>query len=88
MLKGVNRSVIIMRADRSSRFEAVYFVVKKRSGYDKADVLKEASRIVEDCDALEKCRRASGRGAAAFAGILIGFALSSLIWLTVIFIAF
>ena len=88
MLKGVNRNVIVMRTDRSSRFEAIYFVVKRGHVRNKADVLKEASRIVEDSETLEKYGRVSGRGAIVFIGVLLGFAISSILWLTVILVVF
>lgn len=48
MLKGLNRSVIVVRTDRKSRFEAIYFVLKKGSASDKGDIIKEANQIISD----------------------------------------
>lgn len=88
MLKGINRNVIVVRSDRGSRFEAVYFVMKKGGGGDKSDMLKEANRIIGDSGMSERISRPSSRGAMIFLGAIIGAALSSLLWLTVIFTAF
>jgi hypothetical protein len=83
MLKGVNRNVIVVKSDRNSRFEAVYFVMKK-SGYgNRTDILKEANGIIGDSGMLERQRRFSTRGASIFLGTLIGALISSVLWLIV-----
>ncbi len=46
MVKGVNRNVIVMDTDKSSRFEKVYFIVKPRAGCVRADIIKEANAIL------------------------------------------
>lgn len=48
MLKGLNRSVIVVRTDRKSRFEAIYFVLKKGNGSDRGDIIKEANQIINE----------------------------------------
>lgn len=88
MLKGVNRNVIMIRSDGNSRFEAVYFVMKKGSAGDKNDMLREANKIIGDSGLSVRRKNAFGRGGIIFLGVLIGVILSSLLWLTVILTAF
>ncbi|MBQ9112751.1 MAG: hypothetical protein IJY08_04135 [Clostridia bacterium] len=57
MLKGINRNVIVVRTDRKSRFEAVYFVLKKGGAADKADMVKEANRIISESGMTDRPRR-------------------------------
>ena len=45
MLKGVNRRVVVVKAERGSPFEAVYMVLKQGSRATEGDILKEADRI-------------------------------------------
>ena len=88
MLKGLNRNVLVVRADRKSRFEAVYFVMKKGSMTEKGDMLKEANRIINDSGMAlggrdkGKIQRAMLYGAFAFLGALV----ASVMWIAVLLI--
>ncbi len=46
MLKGVNRNVLVVRADKNSNFEVAYFVLKRPALGKRGDILKEAGRLV------------------------------------------
>lgn len=48
MLKGINKNVIVVNTDKGSKFEAVYFVLKKGAGTERGEILKEANRIIND----------------------------------------
>ena len=48
MLKGINKNVIVVNTDKGSKFEAVYFVLKKGAGTERGEILKEANRIISD----------------------------------------
>ena len=50
MLRGVNRNVLVVRTDKNSRFESVYFVIKKGSAVERADIIKEANSIITRSD--------------------------------------
>ena len=45
MLKGVNRRVVVVKAEKGSPFEAVYMVLKQGNGAAEEDILREADRI-------------------------------------------
>ena len=75
MLKGLNRSVIVVRTDRKSRFEAVYFVLKKGAVSDKVDIIKEANRIISESSNQCHTKRKANFGFSLLlilGGILIG----------------
>ena len=81
MLKGVSRNVIIVKTKADSRFEVVYFIVKKGVINDRAEIVKEANRIVSQSGM-------SGRPAGLWKqvkltlpGVCIGAALASALWL-------
>lgn len=83
MLKGVNRNVIVVRGDRSSRFEAVYMIMKKGTGAAETDILKEANRLVASSEMSSKRKQMPlwlSLGLAALAGAM----LSSGVWLAVV----
>lgn len=71
MLKGTNRNVIVVHTDAKSRFEAVYFVLKKNGESKRADIVKEANKIITESGALQK----PGRRGLIIALIAIGAAL-------------
>ena len=58
MLKGINKNVIVVKTGAKSRFEAVYFVLKKGSASAKADIIKEANKIIRESVTTERSRRA------------------------------
>lgn len=83
MLKGVNRNVIVVRGDRSSRFEAVYMIMKKGTGAAEKDILKEANRLIASSEAPP---RRGGRFSwlAFLLGALAGAVSASGVWLIVV----
>ena len=83
MLKGVNRNVIVVRGDRSSRFEAVYMIMKKGTAATDTDILKEANRIVIS-SGMSSTRRSMPPWLLLALGALGGAALSSCVWLAVV----
>ena len=85
MIKGVNRNVIEVKADKKSRFERVYFVMKKNTLSDRSDMLKEANSIIGTS---VSCNYFSSKGAYVLLGLLIGSVLSSVVWLIVLCAAF
>ena len=58
MLKGINKNVIVVNTGAKSRFEAVYFVLKKGNANSKADIIKEANKIIRDSITTERSCRA------------------------------
>lgn len=86
MLKGINRSVLVVRTDRSSKFEAVYFVMKKSVPFDRGDVLKEANRIVGESGMLPRKARIRVKSVLLYLLFALGGALlASGIWLAAVF---
>lgn len=57
MLKGVNRNVIMVKTDPKSRFEAVYFILKKDGAAHRTDVVREANRIIAESGACKGISR-------------------------------
>lgn len=86
MLKGTNRSVIVVKGNGRSRFETVYFIIKKGCTGNRRELADEAQKIIGE----------SGYGCAAkgqtkptktnvfLAGIFLGALVSSSAWLIVI----
>ena len=85
MIKGVNRNVIEVKADKKSRFERVYFVMKKNTLADRSDMLKEANSIIGTSG---NANPFSSKGAYVLLGLLVGSLLSSAVWLIVLCAAF
>ena len=54
MLKGITKSVIMVKTDSKSRFEAVYFVLKREASGSRGDMVKEANKIIGECRLREK----------------------------------
>ena len=80
MLKGVNRNVIVVRGGRNSRFETVYFVVKKGIASGKEDIVKEANRIIVDGNS--SCGvRGFDKLKCILAGIMAGAVVASALWI-------
>ena len=90
MIRGVNRRVIVLRPDRGSAFETVYFMLKnepqKPSAAEK-DILREANKIISENYPEKrsyggKKRKSFLRGVIIFMlGVLLGVALSGAIWI-------
>lgn len=83
MLKGVNRNVIVVRGDRTSRFEAVYMIMKKGTGASDTDILKEANRLVANSGMSSK-RKTPAPWLLVSLGVLAGALLASGVWLAVV----
>lgn len=86
MLKGINRNVIVVKTDPKSRFEAVYFVLKRDGITNRADIVKEANKIIAESGAQSKASRPNARtvllmlGSAALgAAVSLGVCLAVLL---------
>ena len=90
MIRGVNRQVIVLKPDKSSAFETVYFMLKsdlkKASVLDK-DMVREANKIISE-NYSEKVRRTDKKAKRLFTkafpfifGVILGVLLSSVIWI-------
>ncbi len=88
MIKGTNRNVIVVRTDKDSRFESVYFVMKKNGSSDHSDMLKEANSIICKSGMLQNRKMLPSKGTFVFLGALLGFLISSLLWMIIVWIAF
>jgi hypothetical protein len=71
MLNGTNRNVIVVHTDASSRFEAVYFLLKRSGISERTDIVKEANKIITESGVLQK----PGRKALTMAFVAVGSAL-------------
>lgn len=83
MLKGVNRNVIVVRGDRSSRFEAVYMIMKKGTDTKNTDILKEANRLVANSGMSQK-RVGLPPWSLVAIGALSGALAASAVWLVAV----
>ncbi len=82
MLKGVNRNVLVVRADKNSRFESVYFVMKKGNSAERADVIKEANRIITQSGMTVGSGKIGRRVIVGFLlGTVSGGFITVLVWL-------
>ena len=85
MLKGINKNVIMVKTDAESRFEAIYFVVRKARAGERADIVKEANRIISESGASCRAPRRSLRTAASILGAaLIGAGVTLCVCLLVL----
>lgn len=84
MLRGINRSVIVVKGNAQSRFETVYFVIKKGLGTEKRELADEAQRIIGE-SGLSRAKKSKKlhAGALFLLGSAVGIFLSSIVWLTV-----
>lgn len=89
MIRGVNRQVIVLRPDRSSAFETVYFMLRNEQGKpaprDK-DMVREANKIISE-NYPESGRRTDKKGGRFFKksfpfvfGVIFGVLISSVVW--------
>lgn len=86
MLRGINRSVIVVRGNAKSRFETVYFVIKKGLGSDRRDLADEAQRIIGESGlAGAKRSKRLTKSAMFLLGAAVGIFLSSIVGLTLAF---
>lgn len=88
MLKGINRNVIVVKGNGKSRFETVYFIMKKGCLCGKRDLIDEAEKIIGDSGYIPsnkgKSRKKISSPALFAAGCAVGIFMSSIIWLTLI----
>jgi hypothetical protein len=85
MIKGVNRSVLVVQTDKSSRFESVYFIIRRGIVSDRSDIIKEANRIIRQGSASGVDRKRVALwcfGVGAISGALA----VALVWIISIFI--
>ena len=81
MLKGTNRNVIVVRADKRSSFDTVYFVLKKGKVREGSDIIREANRIVHENDSsVYHSTSRFGKGRLLFLGVLVGAVAASCLW--------
>ena len=60
VLKGIQKTVIMIRPEATSSFEQAYFVLKNDNAlksYDKKDMIREANRIISDSRAVGAKRK-------------------------------
>ncbi len=82
MLKGINRNVIVVRTDANSKFEAVYFVLRKGGAQERADIVREANGIINDSGARRSVPRRRLRTVFLVVGsAMLGATLSFLVCL-------
>lgn len=86
MLKGTNRSVIVVKGNGSSRFETVYFIMKKGCSQARRELAEEAQRMIGESGYVDTQRkRAKAERIRVFGlGILLGSLVSSAVWLTAV----
>lgn len=82
MLKGVNRSVLVVRTGKNSNFEAVYFMLRRGNTAEPQDIVREANKIIKQGErprprALRICPTPLLIGVGAIGGGL----LTALVWL-------
>ena len=63
MIKGVNRSVIVVKTDKDSRFESAYFVLRPHAREEKGStsVISEAKQILNAGEVRQTCKKRIGR---------------------------
>ena len=85
MLKGLNRNVIVVKGNGKSRFETVYFIMKRGASSAKKDLADEAQRLIGDSGLLRSPSQKRLSGMALFGlGALIGMIFSSVVWLALL----
>lgn len=83
MLKGTNRSVIVVKGNGRSRFETVYFIIKKGCSQNRRELADEAQKIIGESGFVEARKRNEKRSKAVFmsVGVFLGILLSSAAWI-------
>ena len=86
MLKGMNRSVIVVKGNGRSRFETVYFIIKKGCSTNKRDLADEAQKIIGESGYASsvKNERKTEKINFFLAGIILGALVASSVWAIVI----
>ena len=83
MLKGTNRSVIVVKGNGGSRFEAVYFIIKRGCSGARRELAEEAQRIIGESGFADMRGRGGREERLRFfgLGIVLGALVSSAVWL-------
>ena len=86
MLKGTNRSVIVVRGNGTSRFETVYFIIKKGCSGNKRELADEAQKIIGESGYVEAKNhiKKTDKIRVFLLGNLLGGLVVSTVWLAVI----
>ena len=66
MIKGAQKKMIVVKTGDSAIFEEAYFVLRRESAADEADMVKEANKIIESHGGKKK----KGGGFAPWVAIL------------------
>ena len=83
MLKGVQKSVMLVKFPKGKYFEEAYFVVKRneKETKDKGEMIREANRIIGDMDESSKRKKAAKKLFYFWVGMLVGSLSVALVWL-------
>ena len=84
MLKGVQKSVMLVKFPKGKYFEEAYFVVKRneKETKDKGEMIREANRIIGDMDESSKRKKTVRKKLFYFwVGMLVGSLSVALVWL-------
>ncbi len=85
MLKGINRNVLVVSSDKTGKFESVYFVLRRGDTHDRADILKEANRIIAASGLAEKPDKKRLFNLISFAvGVVAGMLSTALVGVIII----
>lgn len=85
MIKGINKSIIVVDPPQKSSFEKIFFIVKaKRSASGSDDMLTEANRLIRDSlETKDKRSAVSKRKAVCIflVGAVVGAAVTAIMLL-------
>ncbi len=86
MLKGTNRSVIVVKGNGRSRFETVYFIIKKGCSHSRRELADEAQKIIGESGYVCSLKNGTKPAKINFfiAGIILGALVASSAWFIVI----
>lgn len=84
MLKGINRNVIVVRGNGRSRFETVYFIMKKGFASEKKELADEVQRLISDSGLVSARKKHLSSGTWFAVGAAVGIFLCSVLWITVL----
>lgn len=86
MLKGTNRSVIVVKGNGRSHFETVYFIIKKGCSGSRRELADEAQKIIGESGYIDSQKSEKKMDKINFflAGIILGALVASSAWLSVI----
>ncbi|MBE6668144.1 MAG: hypothetical protein E7607_07550 [Ruminococcaceae bacterium] len=84
MLKGVQKSVMLIKFPKGKYFEEAYFVVRRneKDTRDRGEMVKEANRIIGDMQTSSRKQGKAGKNSSVFwTGMLVGSLSVALVWL-------